>query len=167
MCKIWLQLVHFRMKKTPISLTLLVLFCPQAVFSSVFYFASVPLYQGFLIIGWDTNWMAMTYQQSIWLPCFTGISSVLKHCWNVRGGNMKVVTDAFHCWSWQQNVWNVLCMCCLIVSVFSTLRSHDCLFQLLHHLHHVPCLLPGAGQRCQVRGCHVIPRTVQRSLEGI
>ena len=27
----------------------------QAVFSSVFYFASVPLYQGFLIIGWDTS----------------------------------------------------------------------------------------------------------------
>lgn len=24
----------------------------------------------------------------------------------------------------------------------------NCLFQLLHHLHHVPCLLSGVGQRC-------------------
>lgn len=34
-------------------------FPPQAVFSSVFYFASVPLYQGFLIIGWDegSRWL--------------------------------------------------------------------------------------------------------------
>uniref|UniRef100_A0A671NHE2 Phospholipid-transporting ATPase n=1 Tax=Sinocyclocheilus anshuiensis TaxID=1608454 RepID=A0A671NHE2_9TELE len=31
-----------------------VLIFPQAVFSSVFYFASVPLYQGFLIIGYST-----------------------------------------------------------------------------------------------------------------
>lgn len=41
------------------------------------------------------------------------------------------------------------------------------LFQLLHYLHHVPSLLPGVGQRCQVRGCNVIPRIVQRSLEGM
>lgn len=25
---------------------------PQAVFSSIFYFASVPLYQGFLMVGY-------------------------------------------------------------------------------------------------------------------
>lgn len=33
-------------------------------------------------------WMAMTYQESIWLPCLPGISSVLEHCWNVRRGKI-------------------------------------------------------------------------------
>lgn len=42
----------------------------------------------------------------------------------------------------------------------------DFLFQLLHHLHHVPCLLPGTRQRRQVRGCHVVSRVIQRSLKG-
>lgn len=36
-------------------------------------------------------WMAMTYQESIWLPCFPGISSVLKHYWNARRGKYESI----------------------------------------------------------------------------
>lgn len=46
----WGQWVCFYSTKD-VSLTCVPSLCPQAVFSSVFYFASVPLYQGFLTIG--------------------------------------------------------------------------------------------------------------------
>lgn len=58
------------------------MFCvPQAVFSSVFYFASVPLYQGFLIIGWVSEWLIC----SLWN--LTGISTMcFSPFWHFRLG---------------------------------------------------------------------------------
>lgn len=56
-------------------------------------------------------WMGMTYQESIWLPSFPGISSVFKRCWNVRRGKCESIdycTDAFHCRVQQWNVWTIL-----------------------------------------------------------
>lgn len=35
--------------------------------------------------------MAMTYQESIWLPYFPGISTVLTRCWNVRRGKCESI----------------------------------------------------------------------------
>lgn len=56
-----------------------VLMFPQAVFSSVFYFASVPLYQGFLIIGWVCEcW---------WLICT---------CWNIAGISVMFFRQLWH-----------------------------------------------------------------------
>lgn len=58
-----------------------VLMFPQAVFSSVFYFASVPLYQGFLIIGWVCEcW---------WLICT---------CWNLAGISAMCFSDSSDIW---------------------------------------------------------------------
>lgn len=46
--------LHIVDNKVPNFITTAFAFCPQAVFSSIFYFASVPLYQGFLMVGYVT-----------------------------------------------------------------------------------------------------------------
>lgn len=74
-------------------------------------------------------WIMMTYRESIWLPSFPGISSVLKHCWNARRGKYESIdfwTNEFHCWIQQWNVWNFLSMCHFLWSMFPhTERTHE------------------------------------------
>lgn len=80
-----------------------------------------------------------------------------------RGENVKVVTPVImHFPAESNNKW------CETSCIKGHFPWHDvCVFQILHRLHHVSCLLPGVGQRCEVRSCHVVPRTVQRSPEGV
>lgn len=72
-----------------------VLMFPQAVFSSVFYFASVPLYQGFLIIGWVC--------ESWWLICtrwnLSGISAMcFRQLWHLRIAEGFVSIEIYGHW---------------------------------------------------------------------
>lgn len=69
----------------------LVVFSPQAVFSSVFYFASVPLYQGFLIIGWDTSSEWWWLIKRVFGCLFSLAFPLLKLCWNARTGKSEIM----------------------------------------------------------------------------
>lgn len=89
-------------------------------------------------------WMEMTYRESIRPPRVRDISSVFRLLKCYKGGNMLNLTMK----DFSQFVR---------VPFYHT---RFCLFQLFHHLHHVPRLLSGAGQRCEVRGCHAVPRVV-------
>lgn len=72
----------------------------------------------------------------------------LKPCWNTRRGKYEIMLTVVH------------------VS-FHFIYFDLCLLQLFYNLHHVPGLLSGVGQRCEIRSCHAVPRVVQRSVEGI
>lgn len=58
-------------------------------------------------------WMAMTYQASIWLPRFHGISSVLKHCLIAWRGKYESIDY----WSWYISLLNPTMKC---VKLFSS-----------------------------------------------
>lgn len=99
----------------------------QAVFSSVFYFASVPLYQGFLTIGWGTNsarrWLAKRA-----FGCLASLAFPLT--WSAvemrEQGKCETVDGvAFHCWVGQWNVWIVI-VCVRVCPSAATPLSTRC-----------------------------------------
>lgn len=99
-------------------------------------------------------WLAMTYQESIWLPCLPGISSVLKHCWNARRGKMwKYWLTRLMNFTAKSNkeMCETFCAFAILSRTYCILHTEVtwvCVLQLLDCVHHVPRLLPGAGQRC-------------------
>lgn len=85
--------------------------------------------------------ISMTYQRSIWRPRSPGISSAPESFAEIQDGGKKselVLSRAHVLLHW---------------FIF-------CLLQLFHRLHHVPRLLTGVGQRCEVGGGHAVPRVI-------